>query len=99
MAPAQDSVTPVGGGEFVVKLKDVLENKKQVKEIPRLQRYVNRPSLEGIFRKQETKAQRGINMNAAHLRYGYTLKEIADYLRIRYTAVGEAIAKAPISKK
>jgi len=82
-----------------VKLKDVLENKKQVKEIPRLQRYVNRPSLEEIFRKQETKAQRGINMNAAHLRYGYTLKEIADYLRIRYTTVSKVIAKAAISKK
>jgi len=82
-----------------VKLKDLLENKKKVKEIPPLQRYVNRPSLEEIFRKQETKAQGEINMNAAHLRYGYTLKEIADDLRIRYIVVTKVIAKAAISKK
>jgi hypothetical protein len=38
-------------------------------------------------------------MNAAHLRYGYTLKEIADYLTIRYTAARKVIAKTVRGKK
>jgi DNA-binding transcriptional regulator LsrR (DeoR family) len=43
--------------------------------------------------------QRDISINAAHMSHGYTLKEIADYLRIYYTTVSKAIAKAAVSKK
>jgi hypothetical protein len=33
------------------------------------------------------------------LSYGYTLKEIADYLRIHYTTVSKVIGKAEVNKK
>jgi hypothetical protein len=89
----------LGGEGFVEKFKDLLEDKKQVKEIPRPQRYVSRPSLDKIFRGKKAKAQRDISINAAHMSHGYTLKEIADYLGIHYTTVSKVIAKAAVSKK
>ena len=89
----------LGEEGFVEKFKDLLEDKKQVKEIPRSQRYVSRPSLDKIFSGQKAKAQRDISINAAHMSHGYTLKEIADYLRIHYTTVSKVIVKVAVSKK
>ncbi len=39
----------LGEDGFVNNFKDLLEGKKEVKEIPRSQRYISRPSLEKIF--------------------------------------------------
>jgi len=84
----------LGEEGFVEKFKDFLEDKRQVKEIPRPQRYVNRPGLDKIFRKQEAKEQRDSGIYTAHMNHGYTLKEIADYLGIHYTTVSKVIGKA-----
>jgi REP element-mobilizing transposase RayT len=89
----------LGEERFVEKFKDLLEDKKQFKEIPRLQRYVSRRSLDKIFKEQKAKGQRDRSIYVAHVGHGYTLKEIADYLRIHYTTVSKVIAKAGISKK
>jgi len=89
----------LGEEGFVEKFKDLLEDKRGVKEIPRPQRYVNRPSLDKIFSGQEVMGQRDEGINAAHLSYGYTLKEIADYLGIHYTTVSKVIGKAEVNKK
>ncbi len=89
----------LGEEEFVEKFKDVLEDKKQIKEIPRSQRYIGRPSLDNIFRGQKTKDQRNISIRRAHMSQGYTLKEIADYLGIHYTTVSKVMAKAEKNKK
>jgi hypothetical protein len=84
----------LGEEGFVERFKDLLEDKKQVKEIPRPQRYVSRPSLDKIFSGQKAKAKRDISINVAHMSYGYTLKEIADYLGIHYTTISKVIVKA-----
>ena len=89
----------LGEEEFVEKFKDLLEDKRQVKEVPRTQRYVSRPGLDMIFSGQEAKGQRDMNINTAHMSHGYTLKEIADYLGIHYTTVSKVIAKAEVSNK
>jgi len=89
----------LGEEGFVEKLKDLLEVKKQVKEIPRPQRYVDRPSLDKILGGQMGKAQRNIRIKAAHIRHGYALKAIADYLQIHYSTVSKVIGTAAINKK
>ena len=76
-----------------------MEDKREVKEIPHSQRYVSRPSLDKIFSEQEPKGQRDTGINTAHMSYGYTLKEIADYLEIHYTTVSKVIGKAGVNKK
>jgi len=89
----------LGEEGFVEKLKSLLEDKRKIKEIPRFQRYVSRPSLDKIFSGQKTKVQRDISINDAHMSHGYTLKEIADHLGIHYTTVSKVIRKAVASKK
>jgi putative transposase len=88
----------LGEEGFVEKFKNLLEDKKQLKEIPRPQRYVSRPSLNKIFSGQKTKAQRDISINDTHMSHGYTLKKIADHLGIHYTTVSNVIGKAVVSK-
>ena len=77
----------------------LLEHKREVKEIPRTQRYIGRVGLDKILSGQEGKAQRDIRINAAHLNHGYTLKEIADYLQIHYSTVSKVIGRAAINRK
>jgi REP element-mobilizing transposase RayT len=89
----------LGEEGFVEKFRDLLEDKKEVKEIPRQQRYVSRLSLDKIFSGQEAKGKRDRAINAAHMSYGYTLKEIADYLGIHYTTVSKVIGRAGVNKK
>jgi len=83
----------LGEEGFVEKFKDLLADKEQIKEIPRHQRYAGRPGLSDIFKQEKTKDKNKRNRNicTAHLKFGYTLKEIADYLRIHYTTVSKAI--------
>jgi len=89
----------LGEEGFIEKFRDLLETKREVKEIPRLQRYVSRPSLDKIFSGKEVKGQRDKGIDAAHMNYGYTLKEIADHLGIHYTTVSKVIGKAGVNKK
>jgi putative transposase len=88
----------LGEDRFVGKFKDLLGSKEKVKEIPRQQRYIGRPSLGGIFRGRKGKEKRNIGIRTAHLTYGYTLKEIADYLGVHYTTISKVIAKAVESR-
>ena len=85
----------LGGNSFVQKFKDLLENKEAVKEIPRQQRYAGRPNLKEIFKGKSSGGKKGRNkaINDAHIKHGYTLKEIADYLGIHYTTVSKGIKK------
>jgi REP element-mobilizing transposase RayT len=83
----------LGEEGFAERFKDFLEDKKILKEIPRSQRFVNRPNLHKIFDENETKIQRDVSIGVAHLNHGYTLKEIADYLHLHYTTVSKVISK------
>ena len=42
---------------------------------------------------------RNRNIRIAHLKFGYTLKEIADHLRIHYTTVSKALKDDDGTKK
>jgi len=81
----------LGEEGFIDKYKDLLSDKEQVKEIPRSQRYVSRPSLSKLFAKQDSASRRNKRMHSASVKHGYTLKEIADHLGIHYTTVSKAI--------
>lgn len=90
----------LGEEGFVMKLKELfLIDKEKIKEIPRRQRYVGRPSLGELFKQPEKKVQRNKNICGAHISYGYSLKEIADYLHIHYTTVSKVIAQKAWDEK
>jgi putative transposase len=85
----------LGEDSFVEKFKDLLGNKEAIKEIPRQQRYAGRPSLKKIFASSSSGRKKGRDEGIynAHINYGYTLKEIADYLGIHYTTISKSIKK------
>ncbi len=82
-----------GGKEFVVDIQSRLSEVKEIGEIPRAQRFPGRPQLDILFSKQERedRVARNKQIEIAHLQHGYTLKEIADELRLHYTTVSKVI--------
>lgn len=86
----------LGEEGFVEKCKDALSDKEKHKEIPRSQRYLNKPLLTKLFEKADNKNERNNRISAAHIKYGYTLKEIADYLGIHYSTVSRAIKQTGV---
>ena len=81
----------LGDKEFIEEFRDILSGKEQIKEIPRSQRYIGRPTLQALFEKVKNKEARNRQIRTAHIKFGYTLKEIADHLHIHYTTVSRAI--------
>jgi hypothetical protein len=82
----------LGEEGFTDKFKDHLTDKEKIKEIPRAQRYVNRPTLSKLISSGEKTVKRNKHIYMAHIKYGYSLKEIADYLEIHYTTVSKLIS-------
>lgn len=81
----------LGEEPFIDKYRDLLHSKMQVKEIPRAQRYLNRPQLSTLFPGKYEKPERDKRIHTAHVRHGYKMKEIADYLGVHYTTVSKAL--------
>lgn len=69
-----------------------MSGKENLKEITKKQRYVTRPPLNEILKYQDKKS-RDQAMYKAHLQYGYTLKDIAEYNGVHYTTVSKVIKR------
>lgn len=83
----------LGGGEFKKRSKQLIRLKKEVKEIPKKERYACRPPLSELFNNIYSKDARDIKICAAFKEYGYTQKEIANQLGIHYSTVCLAIKR------
>jgi len=81
----------LGKDSFIQKIEIYLKKKKKIKEIPRIERFATRPNLSEILSKTKDRKQRNEKIYTAHIKYGYTLKEIADYLDIHYSTVSKII--------
>jgi REP-associated tyrosine transposase len=82
----------LGDEDFVGRLIDYARGYEEVKEIPKVQRYLNRPSLTDIFRDtvgEKPRRDRGIA--EAVRRWGYSEREVADHLRLHYSTVSKLI--------
>jgi len=81
----------LGEDKFVEKFLRHIKGSEQIKEIPKKQRYVGRPKLEVLFKNIETKKQRNKNIIKVVEKYGYSQKEIADYLKMHYSTISRLI--------
>lgn len=81
----------LGEDSFIERFQQLMKDKEALKEIPRLQRYVARPLLEEILKKRKLE---DVSIYRAHVKYGYTLKEIGEYLGVHYTTVSRATRRA-----
>ena len=75
----------LGEEEFVEKLKSYVKGYREIAEIPRTQRYLSRPKLKSLFDGKLTKRDARI-VQAVH-RYGYSQREVADFLDLHYATV------------
>ena len=82
----------LGQENFIDKLKHLIQGKEKLKEIPRKQRYVIRLPLNIILEYKDKKSKNQA-MHEACLQYGYTLKEIAEYIGVHYTTVSKVIKR------
>jgi len=79
----------LGKEDFVVRLSGYLKGQSDIQEIPKNQRFVNRPELADIFN-QETKPgkkDRNNRIREAVEKHGYSQREIADYLNMHYSSI------------
>lgn len=84
----------LGEAKFTETFIEYIKGREDITEIPKSQRYVNRPSLKEIFnRTRDNKQDRNKRIVEAVERYGYSQKEIADYLGLHYTSISRIINK------
>ncbi len=85
----------LGDKGFIEDCKRILDPSTDLQEIPRLQRYAERPVLAELLNEEirRNKSQRDRTIYRAHVTYGYTIKEIADHLRVHYTTISKIINK------
>jgi len=83
----------LGEDEFLDSLADHLKKHKHVPEIPRSQRYANRPILEKIFSESilVDKRKRNKKMAEAVERYVYRQSEIARHLGLHTSTVSNLV--------
>jgi len=84
-----------GTDEFIKQLSGLLDEKEGIKEVPRGQRYVARPPLRELFKRKKEKGRPAEDRAVydAYVRYGYTMKEIADHLGFHYATISRAIKR------
>ncbi|MFH1702149.1 MAG: transposase [Nitrospirota bacterium] len=90
----------LGEDTFIEKFMNYLKGREGVREIPKRQRYINRPSLDRLFERDvlRNKQKRDKKIAEATERYGYSQKEVADYLGMHYSTISRLIRKETISK-
>lgn len=83
----------LGGEKFVQRLTPVLKGKAALKEIPRAQRFANRPKLRDLLMsaREESKFRRDKAIREAHFQYGYGLTEIARQMGLHYTTISKVV--------
>jgi putative transposase len=82
----------LGEEGFLERHRDYLTGKEKLKEIPLSQRLLNRPQLAELFFDSRSKMDgRNRLIYAAHVQYGYKLKEISEHLGMHYTTVSRAV--------
>lgn len=83
----------LGSETFVEKMRPLLECASNLKEIPRTQRLLHRPSLESLFTNtvQGDKALRNETIKKVFLDYGYSMAAIARYVGVHYSTVSKVI--------
>jgi len=79
----------LGEDSFVNKFIAPLKINEENKEIPKSQRLLNRPILAVLFKEEimHIKQQRNKTIIEAVEKYGYSQKEVADFLGMHYTTI------------
>lgn len=84
----------LGDDGYIEHLEEYLKDNRNGGEIPRNQRYIDRPSLDTIFKKAKgSKTARNKGIKEAVYRHAYSQSEVAEYLGLHYSTVSVAVKK------
>lgn len=82
----------LGEEAFAGQFQLLLSERRNLEEIPRAQRLVHRPALDRLLAIENCNRVRAAR--DAHIEWGYTLKEIAQFWGIHYSTVSRMIKKS-----
>ena len=79
----------LGEEDFVERIEDHLRGKKEIPEIPKSQRYMNRPILGKLFEEEVIgdKRRRDKRIVEAVEGFGYSQREVADHLGMHFSSI------------
>jgi REP element-mobilizing transposase RayT len=78
----------LGSDAFVKRMIAPLKGRAPLKEVPKAQRFLIRPTLAKLFRgAKRNKAKRNEQIYKAYMEHGYTLGQIGDYLGLHYSTI------------
>jgi putative transposase len=82
-----------GDDDFIENLADYIKGKRQIPEIAKSQRFMNKPPLRDIFRSEvlADRQKRDRSIGKAVLEHGYSQREVADHLGIHFTSVSRIL--------
>jgi putative transposase len=83
----------LGEDDFVESLADHFKRNKAVPEIPKSQRFANRPEFDKLFTESilRDKRKRNRRITEAVEKHGYTQRSIADHLGVHFTYVSRIL--------
>jgi putative transposase len=81
---------------FAEGLRHLVTEKRQLREIPKGQRFIGRPSLEKLFlqKSHSKKTARDQLIGKAVIDYGYSQMELANFLSLHYSTISRILAAA-----
>jgi hypothetical protein len=78
---------------FAEGLRHLVREKQRIREIPKGQRFVGRPTLETLFaRRPSDKAARDQLIEKAVSAFGYSQIELATFLGLNYSTISRILA-------
>jgi len=83
----------LGDDAFLEKLFPMLKEKSALKEVPRIQRFADRPSLESILADTEGREERDRGIVKACLEFGYSQAQVAAATGLHYSTVSRIIRR------
>lgn len=84
--------TILGSPQFIYSAWEMKKDAKQIKEIPREERMVGRPTLQDIFFRIDNNKDRNHTIIFARKQCLYPIREIANYLGLHYSTVSKIIS-------
>jgi REP element-mobilizing transposase RayT len=90
----------LGEDEFVERFLDHVKGYEEIREIPRGQRFLGRPKLEKLWGGGVAgdRGKRNMVICAAVEEWGYSQKEVADYLSLHYSTVSRLVKEMAYSR-
>lgn len=88
-----ENKTVLGSIKYIDKIKKYFKQQSQVKEIPKIERFAHRLSLDSLFKNTKNKVDRNKRICRAHIELGYTLSKIGEHLNLHYTTISAIVNK------